>query len=226
MPHWKAVIFDIDGTLIDSVDDHAEAWRKIFRRHGIEVTHEAVREQIGKGGDKLMAVFLSPGQLQREGKQMEEERGELFRREYLPRVKPFPGLHPLFECLKRDGIKIALASSAKREELDAYKKITGVGPYLEAATSSDDAANTKPDPDIFLATLNGLLGVEPSQALAVGDTPYDAEAAHRAGMQAIGVLCGGFAPEKLAAAGFLKLYRDPAGLLLQYDDFRNRPPDV
>jgi HAD superfamily hydrolase (TIGR01549 family) len=214
----KAIIFDIDGTLIDSVDYHAEAWREVFRRHGIEVAYESVREQIGKGGDKLMAVFLSPGQIQREGKQIDEERGELFRREYLPRVKPFPALHQLFERLRRDGIKIALASSAKRDELEAYKQITGVGPYLETATSSDDAAGSKPDPGIFLAALNGLPGIQPSQALAVGDTPYDAEAAVRAGMSAIGVLCGGFAPEKLTAAGCLKLYRDPADLLLQYDD--------
>ncbi|HVW08895.1 MAG TPA: HAD family hydrolase [Bryobacteraceae bacterium] len=213
----KAIIFDIDGTLIDSVDYHAEAWQKVLRRHGIEVEYESVRNQIGKGGDKLMAVFLSPAQIKREAKQIEQERGELFRREYLPKVKPFPALHQLFERLKRDRIKIALASSAKRDELEAYKQITGIGPYLEAATSSDDAAESKPDPGIFLAALNGLRGVEPSQALVVGDTPYDAEAAARAGMPAVGVLCGGFAPEKLIAAGCRKLYRDPEELLLGFD---------
>lgn len=219
----KAIIFDIDGTLIDSVDYHAEAWREVFRRHRVEVAYESVREQIGKGGDELMAVFLSPEQIKREGKQIEEERGELFRREYLPRVKPFPALHQLFERLKSDGIKIALASFAKRDELEAYKQITGVGPYLEAATSSDDASHSKPDPDIFLAALNGLKGIEPAEALAVGDTPYDAEAALRAGMSAIGVLCGGFAPEKLTAAGCFALYRDPAEILLKYDELPLKP---
>ena len=84
----KAIIFDIDGTLIDSVDCHAEAWREVFRRHGIDAAYESVREQIGKGGDKLMAVFLSPEQLKRVGKQIVEVRGELLRRDYLPRAKP------------------------------------------------------------------------------------------------------------------------------------------
>src|SRR5690349_12477527 len=93
----KAAIFDIDGTLIDSVDYHAQAWQTIFHRYGIEVPFAAVREQIGKGGDKLMQVFLSPEQIDREGKQIEQERSDLFKREYLPKVKPFPAIRELFE---------------------------------------------------------------------------------------------------------------------------------
>src|SRR3569833_1840421 len=95
LTNMKAIIFVIDGTLIDSVDCHAEAWREVFRRHGIDAAYESVREQIGKGGDKLMAVFLSPEQLKREGKQIQEERGEQNRRDNQPRDKPKPALHPL-----------------------------------------------------------------------------------------------------------------------------------
>lgn len=155
--------------------------------------------------------------MEREGKKIEEERAALFRTKYLPRVKPFPKLIELFERLSADGIKLALASSAKRDEVEIYRQITGIGPFLDAATSSDDAPNSKPDPDIFQAALKQLKGIEPSQAMAVGDTPWDAQAATQAGMPIIGVLCGGFAPEKLTAAGCIALYRDPADLLSKYD---------
>ena len=163
MPHStavKAVIFDIDGTLIDSVDAHACAWQETFLRYGMKTDFRAVREQIGKGADKLMKVFLSEEQIQRWGKQIEAERTELFKRQYLPQVKPFPKLRELFERLRDDEVKIALASSAKDDELQAYKKITGIGPYLDAKTSSDDVAHSKPDPDIFLAARKKL-GIDP-----------------------------------------------------------------
>lgn len=212
----KAVLFDIDGTLIDSVDFHAEAWQQILRRHGREVPFKTVRDQIGKGGDKLMAEFLSPEQIDREGKQIEQERRELFMREYLPRVKPFPGLQGLFERIKKDGKKIALASSAQKEELNAYKRIAGVEPFLEAETSSDDVSNSKPDPDIFVAALKSLKTVAPFEAVAVGDTTYDAQAAGEAGIATVGVLCGGVAAEKLRAAGCIAIYNGPADLLQKY----------
>jgi beta-phosphoglucomutase-like phosphatase (HAD superfamily) len=145
----KAVIFDIDGTLIDSVDLHARAWQETFSRYGVKTNFRAVRDQIGKGGDKLMKVFLSEQQIDRWGKEIAEERTALFKRQYLPQVKPFPHLRGLFERLRKDKIEIALASSAKDDEIRAYKKITGIGPYLHAEISSDDVAHSKPDADIF-----------------------------------------------------------------------------
>jgi beta-phosphoglucomutase-like phosphatase (HAD superfamily) len=120
----KAVIFDVDGTLIDSVDLHARAWQDVFLKYGVKTDFQAVRDQIGKGGDKLMKVFLSEEQIERQGKEIEAERAKLFRREYLSQVKPFPGLQQLFKRLRGDGINIALASSAKDDELQVYKKIT------------------------------------------------------------------------------------------------------
>ena len=213
----KAVIFDIDGTLVDSVDLHAKAWQEILRRHGCDVSFGEIREQIGKGGDQLLPVFLSSRQIELEGKAIEQERGELFKREYLPKVKPFPCVQELFERVTHDGKKIALASSAKGDELEIYKRITGVARFLEAETSSDDAEKSKPEPDIFLAALKRLHSVDAHEVIVVGDTPYDAEAAKKAGMRPIGVLCGGFPPKKLEDAGCAALYRDPADLLAGYN---------
>src|SRR4051794_22694106 len=146
----KAVIFDMDGTLIDSVDLHARAWQDVFKRYGIETDFQAVRDQIGKGGDKLMKEFVPAELLKRKGKKIEEERADLFKREYLSQVRPFPRLRELFERLRSDGKRIALGSSAREDELEKYKEITGIGPYLDAATSADDVSGSKPDPDIFV----------------------------------------------------------------------------
>jgi HAD superfamily hydrolase (TIGR01509 family) len=211
----KAVIFDVDGTLIDSVDLHARAWRETFLRYRVKTDFQAVRGQIGKGGDKLMRVFLSEDQIERHGKEIEAERAKLFVRKYLPQVKPFPALKGLFERLRDDGIKIALASSAKDDELEAYKKITGIEPFLAEETSSDDVSNSKPDPDIFRAAQKKL-GIDPGNIIAVGDTQYDAESAGKAGMSTIGLLCGGSSPAKLQEAGCIELYRNPADLLKNY----------
>jgi HAD superfamily hydrolase (TIGR01509 family) len=212
----KAVIFDVDGTLIDSVDLHARAWQEIFLKYGVTTDFQAVRAQIGKGGDKLMKVFLPEEQIARQGEEIEAERAKLFKRKYLSQVRPFPGLQGLFERLGRDGIKIALASSAKEDELQVYKKITGIGPFLAKATSSDDVSNSKPDPDIFLSAQKKL-GIDPRNIIAIGDTEFDVQSAGKAGMATIGLLCGGSGTAKLNAAGCVALYRDPADLLKNYD---------
>jgi HAD superfamily hydrolase (TIGR01509 family) len=211
----KAVIFDVDGTLIDSVDLHARAWQDIFLRYGVKADFQAVRDQIGKGGDKLMKVFVSKEQIERQGKEIEEERGKLFKRKYLSQAKPFPALQGLFERLRGDGINLALASSAKGDELQAYKKITGIEPFLAEEASSDDVSNSKPDPDIFLAAQKKL-GIDPRNIIAVGDTQYDAESAGEAGMATIGLLCGGSSRANLLAAGCVALYQHPADLLENY----------
>jgi HAD superfamily hydrolase (TIGR01509 family) len=215
---FKAVIFDVDGTLIDSNDFHARAWREILAKYDHEVTFEQVRRQIGKGGDQLMPVFLSEEELERDGEQIEEDRTELFKREYLPRIEPFLMTRELFERIKRDGKQVVLASSSKGKELDAYKKIARIDDLIEEATSSDDAERSKPHPDIFEAALTKLDGVAPEEAIVVGDTPYDAQAAGKAGLATIGLLCGGFPEDELRAAGCIAIYRDPADLLARYDE--------
>ena len=213
----KAVIFDIDGTLIDSVDLHAAAWREALRHFGHDLPQERIREQIGKGGDLLMAALLPEDEVRRRGKEIEEYRLELFKREYLPQVKPFPMVRELFERIEAGGLRIALASSAKKEELERYKEIAGIADLLEAETSSDDAERSKPHPDIFEAALARLEGVEAAEAVAVGDTPYDAQAAGKVGLRTIGLLCGGWPERDLREAGCVAIYRDPADLLRHYD---------
>jgi HAD superfamily hydrolase (TIGR01549 family) len=214
----QGVIFDIDGTLIDSVDLHAESWRVALERFGKRASFEEVRRQIGKGADQLMPVFLSKEELARFGGELDEFRGRLFKREYLPRIKGFPKVRELFQRLKRDNKRIALASSAKGDELDTYKKIAGIDDLVEAETSSDDADRSKPYPDIFQAALARLPGITVDELVVIGDTPYDAQAASKAKLHTIGLLCGGWSEDELRNAGCIAVYRDAADLLEHYDD--------
>ena len=214
----KAVIFDIDGTLVDSVDLHAQAWKEAFKQFGKDVPYQQVRHQIGKGGDQLMPVFFSREQLEEFGEEMEEYRSKIYKRDYLPRVRAFPGVRELFMKIKEDGRRIALASSAKEEELKVYKKIAQIEDLVEEETSADDADRSKPHPDIFKAALEQLSDVSVEEAVVVGDTPYDAEAAGKLRLRTIGVRCGGFPEEELLAAGAISIYDDPADLLAHYDE--------
>jgi HAD superfamily hydrolase (TIGR01549 family) len=213
----EAVIFDVDGTLVDSVDLHARAWQEAFEHFGKQVPYERVRSQIGKGGDQLMPVFLSKEELEEFGEQLEKYRGELFKREYMSRVRAFPKVRELFERIRRDGKRIALASSAKGDELETYKKIADIKDLVEEETSKDDADKSKPHPDIFEAALARLGDLPASDAIVVGDTPYDAEAAGKAGLRTIGFLSGGFPEADLRATGCVEIYEDAADLLARYD---------
>ena len=213
----NAVIFDVDGTLIDSVDLHAHAWQDAFREFGHEVAFDKLRGQIGKGGDQLLPVFLSKEEVAAKGEALNTRRSGIFKERYLSRIKPFPMVRELLQRIQDDGLRIALASSANKSELDAYKKAAHVEDLLQAETSTDDAERSKPEPDIFEAALQRLGDMDPKQVVVIGDTPYDAEAAGKAGLRAIGVLCGGWSEDALRRAGCIAVYRDPADLLAQYD---------
>jgi HAD superfamily hydrolase (TIGR01509 family) len=218
-PHvLKAVIFDVDGTLVDSVDAHAKSWVEAFARFGRQIDFAHMRHQIGKGGDQLMKEFLSDEEIWEFGTRLEKDRSEHFQQEYLPDVHGFPGVRELFQCLRADGKRIALASSANGEELEAYKKKAHIEDLVEEETSKDDAEQSKPHPDIFEAAL-GKLELPPEEVLVVGDTPWDAIAAKRAGLRTVGVLCGGFPEEELRGAGCLAVYRDPEEILAQFEAF-------
>jgi HAD superfamily hydrolase (TIGR01509 family) len=173
-----------------------------------------------------MPVFLSKEELESRGKEIEEYRGDLFKKKYLSQVKPFPQVRDLFERLLADDFRIALASSAKGEELETYKEIAEIADLLETEASSDDADKSKPHPDIFLAAMKHLGQVLPQECVVVGDSPYDAEAAGKAGITAIGVLCGGFPEQELRKAGFKEIYKNPAALLQRYEQslfYKQRP---
>lgn len=213
----KVVIFDVDGTLVDTVDMHAEAWQRALKEFGKEVPFSAVRAQIGKGGDQLLPVFLSREELDQFGEDLEKRRGEIFKQEYLPKTTAFPQVRELVERIQRDRKRVVLASSAKQEELDHFKKVTNIADLLEGETSADDAEKSKPEPDIFLAALNEAGNPEPREAIVVGDTPYDAIAAAKANLKTIGLLCGGFPEQSLKDASCVAIYKDPADLLARYE---------
>ncbi|HYE72110.1 MAG TPA: HAD family hydrolase [Blastocatellia bacterium] len=214
----KGVIFDIDGTLVDSVDLHAQAWQEAFRHFGHEISFQDIRRQIGKGGDQLMPVFLSEDELKSFGKDLEEFRGELFKKNYLPQVKAFPRVRELFERILSDNRKIVLASSAKGDELAAYKRIAQIEDLINDETSSDDVARSKPHPDIFQEALEKVgRDVSHDEVIVIGDTPYDAQAAGKLEISTIGVLCGGFPEIELRGAGCIAIFRDPADLLERYE---------
>lgn len=213
----KAVIFDVDGTLVDSNNIHAEVWQKAFRRFGKQIGVEDIHHQIGKGGDQLMPVFLSAAELRQDGAAIEGFRADLFKREYLPRVQPFPCVSALFGRITAQGKRVVLGSSGKSDELEIYKKRAGIEHLVSGMTTSDDSEKSKPHPDIFEAALNILEGIPPDAVLVVGDSPYDVQAAAKAGLKTIGLLCGGFTEGELRKEGAIAIYRDPADLLQEYD---------
>lgn len=214
----KAIIFDVDGTLVDSVDAHARSWTEILNQSGHACEFEAVRQQIGKGGDQLMKEFLSAEDIRREGKEIEKARKRHFRQHELPGVRGFPKVRELFERLLSEGKRVVLASSASGDELGAYKEKAGITDLVEDETSKDDAEKSKPHPDIFEAAMAKLGNIAPSQAIVVGDTPWDAIAAKRADLRTVGVLCGGFPEAELRRAGCVAIYQGAADLLARYED--------
>ena len=222
----KAVIFDVDGTLLDSVDLHAKAWEEAFAEFGHQFSFEKIRSQIGKGGDQLLPEFLSDEDVEQIGKKIEKRRGEIFKEKFLAEVRPFPEVRRLFQRLQADGWKIALASSAKEEELKIYEKIARIDDLLASEVSSDDAKASKPQPDIFHAAIKRVGHVKPGDCVVVGDSPYDAEAATKAGIRSVGFLCGGFPATDLKKAGYEKLYQGPTELVQAYSEsifHRERP---
>jgi HAD superfamily hydrolase (TIGR01509 family) len=165
-----------------------------------------------------MPVFLSQHELERFGEDLERLRLEIFTRDYLPNVEPFPKVRELFERLKGDGAQIALASSSRETEVEHHMKNLDVEELVDVATSKDDAERSKPCPDIFQTALARLDGVAADEAIVVGDSPYDAQAAREAGLKTIGLLCGGFDEDVLREAGCIAIYRDVADLLANYED--------
>jgi phosphoglycolate phosphatase-like HAD superfamily hydrolase len=212
----KAAIFDLDGTLLDSVDLHALAWHEAMTKFGHDVSFEQARSQIGKGGDKLIPEFLSNDAQRDHGKEMEEWRSKRFKAEYLPLVRPFSAVPDLLRRVRDAGLRIAIGSSAKKDELEKYLDIARIADMVDVKTSSEDAEESKPAPDIFEIVLKKL-GLEGSDAVAIGDSPYDAEAAGKAKIATIGVLCGGFTEASLRQAGCVERYPGPAGLFARFD---------
>ena len=182
----SAAIFDLDGTLVDSNDLHAQAWQETFRHFGKDIPYEKLRRQIGKGGDQYLPEFLTEQELREIGPEVEKFRGDLFKKNYLDRVRPFPKVRELFERLRHDGKRVALASSGNADEIAHYVKLLDVGDLIEAQTTKSDVQHSKPRPDVFISVLT-LLHLQPQDAIVIGDTPYDVEAAKKIELGTIAV---------------------------------------
>ena len=209
-----AVVLDVDGTLVDSNDAHARAWVEAFAEHGITVPFEKVRRAIGMGGDKLMPHVAGIDEDSEQGREIGQRRGEVFKRAYLPHLKPFPRVRELLERFRADDLRLTVASSAKDDELDALLQVAGVADLIHAQTSSDEADRSKPDPDIVHAAI-ARVKCPHDRIVMLGDTPYDVSAATRAGIAIVALECGGWTAAELRGAR--AVYLAPADLLERYE---------
>ena len=212
---WRAVILDMDGTLIDSNAAHVHAWVEALREHGHELSEQDIWPWVGMGGDNLLPAAVKISKQSPEGKAIAERRGEIFRSKYLPHLKPFPAVRPLLERMKADGLRLAIATSSPEDEVKKAIDILGIEDLLEETTSASDAAKSKPDPDVVQAALDRLK-LKAGEVLMLGDTPYDIQAAGKVGIGVLAFLCGGFKDEDLKDA--LAIYDGAADLLARYDD--------
>jgi HAD superfamily hydrolase (TIGR01509 family) len=216
----RAFIFDIDGTLVDSNELHVESWDRAFRHFGKTFPKEKLRPQIGKGSDQYLPEFLSQEEIERFGKELDEYRSDLFKKEYRHRARPFPKVRELFQRIRDDLKRIVLASSGKKDDTKYYIELLKVDDLIDGCTTADDADRSKPAPDIFTAALEKV-NVPPGEAITVGDTRFDVEAAGKAGLSTIALTCGGTEESVLRKAGAIAIYRDPADLLVHYDTLQN-----
>jgi HAD superfamily hydrolase (TIGR01509 family) len=211
----RAVLLDIDGTLVDSNDAHARAWQTALEHFGHRVPFEKLRALIGKGGDKLLAEAVGIDESSAHGKEVSQLRERIFLHDHVPHLKPFPKARELLQRMRDDGHRLVVATSAKRSEMDVLLEICGARDLVHANTSSDDADNSKPDPDIIQAALQKA-EVPAEASLMLGDTPYDVAAATRAGVGTVALRSGGWGDAALHGA--LAIYADVAAVLSEYDD--------
>jgi HAD superfamily hydrolase (TIGR01509 family) len=211
----KGVIFDIDGTLVDSNDAHAQSWVDTFAEAGYDVPFEVVRPLIGMGADKLLPKTIGIRHDSEEGKRLTKRRSEIFREKYLPHLRPLPGARDLLLRVRENGLKAIVATSAKDEELKGLLKAAGVEDLMEETATASDAKRSKPDPDILEAAVEES-GISPKHLVMIGDTPYDVEAAARADVRAIAFRSGGW--DDASLKGAVQIYDGPADLLAHYDE--------
>ena len=212
----RAVLFDIDGTLVDSNDLHVIAWEEAFATIGARFDRQSIHDQIGKGTDMLVPALV-PDADEALQEKLGDAHGAVFKGQFLSQVVPFPGAHDLLARVHAAGKAVVLASSASGEELQHYLGLLDAHELVEATTSADDVENTKPAPDIFATALRKVAPLSADEVIVVGDTPYDIEAAAKCGIAAIAVRSGKFSDETLLGAGAIALYDDVASLLADFD---------
>jgi HAD superfamily hydrolase (TIGR01509 family) len=209
-----AAILDVDGTLVDTNYHHALAWYRAFRRNGIVLPVWRLHRHVGMGGDQFVGAVAGDEVEERKGDDIRAAERELYA-ELIDEVEPFEGARELLSELKERGHVVVLASSAKEEELDDYLDLLDARELAHDWTTSADVEATKPHPDLVLAAMQKAGGGE---AVMIGDTPWDCEAAERAGVVTIAVLTGGFAEEELRDAGAVAVFESIADLRARLDD--------
>jgi HAD superfamily hydrolase (TIGR01509 family) len=210
----KAVVLDIDGTLLLSNDAHASAYADAAATLGIPADLPKIRRLIGKGSDKLLPEAFDLNAESELGSRLNDEKGRIFRSRYLPTLQPAPGARALLLRLRREGVSLVVATSAGKDDVSPLLQRAGVSDLIKDTVSADDADASKPDPDILEAALNKV-GEDARNAVMLGDTPYDVEAARRAGIRIIAVRCGGWTDQDLAGAA--AVYDSPADVLAHFD---------
>jgi HAD superfamily hydrolase (TIGR01509 family) len=215
----SAIIFDVDGTLVDDNEAHVEAWHQAFTAHGFNVPRERIAPEVGKGGDQLVPSILGEEDNRQKGKAVRESHDQIFMEMARRRTfRLFDGTQALLIACQRRGLRVAVATSSKREFLQATLDSAGLAlaPFADTVVTADDADRSKPAPDLVLATLDKL-AVPAGRCVMVGDTPHDAAACRKAGVRFVGVTCGGNSERTLREAGAAAVYRDPADLLAHLD---------
>jgi HAD superfamily hydrolase (TIGR01509 family) len=212
---FKAVLFDVDGTLVDSNSAHAEAWTRALLEHGVETDSLQIRSLIGMGADKLLPAVARVDEESSLGQSVVRRKKAIFN-EMLVGLQPTPGARPLLQYLRDRDVTVVIATSADEREMHALLDRAGVSDLIAERTSKDDASQSKPDPEIVHAAL-ARSGADREDVVLVGDTPYDIEAAHRAGIRAIAVRCGGFWSDA-QLRGALEVLDHPAALLARWQE--------
>lgn len=210
----RAILFDVDGTLVDSNEYHVLAWAEVFHAAGHDFRFADIHAQIGKGADNFVPALV-PGVSEEEAERLGEAHKALFAKIYSHRLKPFPGARELLGCCRKEGLKVMLATSASDRELERHLDVLDARGIVDGWTSADDVGHSKPCPDLFEAAARKA-GVTPEEALVVGDTPYDIMAAGTAGIRTVAVRSGLFDDEALAGA--IAIYDNVADLLERFDD--------
>lgn len=207
-----AVLLDIDGTLVDSNDAHAKAWVDVLAERGRRVEFSRVRPLIGMGSDKLLPQIGIDAE-SAEGRQLSARHTQVFLERYLPSVKPFPCAHELLQRLVDDGLCLVLATSAKEKEMKELIRLLDAERLIHAAANASEAEESKPDPDIVRQALRKS-GARAENAIMLGDTPYDIEAALRTSVRVVALRCGGWAHDQLSGA--TAVFDDPRDVLNHY----------
>jgi HAD superfamily hydrolase (TIGR01509 family) len=210
----EAALLDVDGTLVDTNYQHALAWHRAFREHGVVLPVWRLHRHVGMGGDKFVAAVAGDEVEERLGEQLRNRWEELFD-EVIGEVEPLAGARGLVEELKRRGLTVVLASSSIEKHLDAFIEKLGVRELVDGWTTKDDVESSKPDPDLVNA---GLEAAATRNAVLVGDTPWDCEAAGRAGVPTVTVMTGGFSEAELREAGAAAVFESIEALLERLDE--------